>query len=97
MKAGHTAWINLWLDAWLLTAEASAVAGLRLAKIQTGGTAGSDEASRMIYEKMKAALDLQAMAVAGGLGTTMESASAASLRHYRTIVRRNYLRLSRGR
>ena len=97
MRHNDLAWINLALDSWLLAVEASAVAGLRLAKLNAGGAAGAAEATRMVTEKIKAGMDLQSMAIMGGLGTTLESATAASVLYYRDAVRSNHRRLSRTR
>ena len=95
MKHPELNWMNLALDSWLLAAESSAVVGLRMAKICAGGAAGQAEASRMVTEKIKAAMDLHTLALSGGLGTSLETASSRSVRHYRGLVRSNHRRLCR--
>jgi hypothetical protein len=89
-------WFGIGWDAWRLSVEASTVIGLRTLKIAQGGAAGRAEAERMVSEKMQAGLDLQALALAGGLGVTPASASARTLAHYRRKVNANRRRLSKG-
>jgi hypothetical protein len=88
-------WLTLAFDAWVLGAEASAVMGLRMARICAGGPTAEAEARRMVQEKIDAALDLQRIALTGGLGTTAESAGARTVKHYRARVRANARRLRR--
>jgi arginine decarboxylase-like protein len=76
--------------------EASTVISLRTLKIAQGGAAGMAEAERMVSEKVQAGMDLQAMALGGGLGMTPASASARTLAHYRRRVNANRRRLSKG-
>ena len=47
----------------------------------------------MVEEKIRAGLELQAMALTGGLGITPHGATAKALAHYRRKVRRNQRRL----
>ena len=89
-------WFGIGWDAWRLGMEASAVIGLRTLKIAQGGAAGQAEAERMVSEKLKAGLELQALALTGGLGATPASASARTLAHYRRRVNANRRRLSKG-
>jgi hypothetical protein len=89
-------WLGIGWDAWRLGMEASTVIGLRTLKIAQGGAAGQAEAERMVSEKVQAGLDLQALALTGGLGTTPASASARTLAHYRRRVNANRRRLSKG-
>jgi hypothetical protein len=89
-------WPGIGWDAWRLGMEASAVIGLRTLKIAQGGAAGQAEAERMVSEKLKAGLELQALALTGGLGATPASASARTLAHYRRRVNANRRRLSKG-
>ncbi len=67
---------------------------LRTMKIAAGGAAGESEARRMVSEKIEAGLDLQTMALTGGLGFTPESATNKTLAHYRRKVRANRRRLT---
>ena len=89
-------WFGIGWDAWRLGMEASTVIGLRTLKIAQGGAAGQAEAERMVSEKVQAGLDLQALALSGGLGATPASASARTLAHNRRRVNANRRRLSKG-
>ena len=89
-------WFDIGWEAWRLGMEAGAVIGLRTLKIAEGGAAGMAEAERMISEKVQAGMDLQAIALTGGLGATPASASARTLAHYRRRVNANRRRLSKG-
>ena len=51
---------------------------------------------RMVSEKVKAGIELQALAFTGGLGLTPERAAAKTLVHYRRKVRANQRRLLKG-
>lgn len=83
------------LNAWSLGAEASAVIALRMMKIASGGKGGEAEAGRMISEKIDAGLDLQRMAMTGGLDLSGRGA-ARTLGYYRRKVRANRRRLMKG-
>ena len=82
------------MDGWALGMDASTVAGLRMMKISAGGPKAVKEAQRMVTEKVEAAIGLQMLALTGGLGTSVESATARSLRHYGPKVRANRRRLT---
>jgi hypothetical protein len=71
------------------------VIGLRAARIAAGGAAADAEARRMISEKVDAALSWQALAMAGGLGSTGAAVAAATLKHYGRKVRANRRRLQK--
>ena len=86
-------WSRIGLNAWLLGVEATSVVTLRLLKIAAGGAAGEAEARLMVDEKIKAGLDLQTMALTGGLGLTPHGAATKTLAHYRRKVRANRRRL----
>jgi hypothetical protein len=88
-------WLRLGFSAWALGMEASSVIALRTLKILAGGAAGEAEARRMIDEKIQAGLDLQSMALTGGLGLTADGAAAKVVTHYRRKVRANRRRLSK--
>jgi hypothetical protein len=88
-------WLRLGFSAWALGMEASSVIGLRTLKILSGGAAGKAESRRMIAEKVKAGLDLQSMALTGGLGLTPHGAAAKVMAHYRRKVRANRRRLAK--
>ena len=85
-------WFRMSIDAWSLGVEASSVIALRVMKIASGGKGGEAEASRMISEKITAGLDLQRMAMTGGLGLSGNGA-AKTLGYYRRKVRANRRRL----
>jgi hypothetical protein len=87
-------WVRAGFAAWSLGIEASTVIMLRTMKIAAGGAAGESEARRMVSEKIEAGLDLQTMALTGGLGFTPESATNKTLAHYRRKVRANRRRLT---
>jgi hypothetical protein len=89
-------WIGLSLNAWALGMEASTVMGLRTLKIAAGGDAGAAEADLMVREKVKAASELQVMALTGALGFTAPAAASKTLTHYRRKVRANRRRLTRA-
>ena len=89
-------WLGIGWDAWRLSLEAGTVIGLRTLKLAQGGAAGQAEAERMVREKMQAGLDLQALALTGGLGATPASASARTLALYRRRVNANRRRLAKG-
>ena len=90
----YTAWASAGLDAWTLGMEASAVIGLRLAKIAIGDAEAGREAQLMVAEKVQAALELQASLLTGRLGSTPLSGTQGLLRHYGRKVRANKRRLS---
>jgi hypothetical protein len=89
--------MKLAMDSWSLGLEASTVVGLRMMKLSQGGPAAAAEAERMVKEKIDAAVDLQWLAVTGGLGTTSHRAATKAVSHYRTKVRANRRRLGGGR
>jgi hypothetical protein len=88
-------WLRLGLNTWALGMEASQVIALRMLKILSGGSAGQDEARRMVDEKIQAAMDLQSAALRGSLGQTAEGAAGKVVSHYRRRVRANRRRLAR--
>ena len=88
-------WVGIGLDMWRLGHEASTVIALRGFKFAVGGKAGQAEAERMVSEKIAAGLELQTLALAGGLGATPASAAARTLAHYRRKVKANRRRLTR--
>ena len=87
---------HLGVNAWSLGVESSAVIGLRMMKLATGGVAAGAEAERMVGEKVEAALALQALALSGRLGVSPHGAAAKTVAHYRRTVRANRRRLARG-
>jgi hypothetical protein len=94
--ARHNSWLSLSMDAWSLGFEASTVMALRTLRLATGGADAQLEAQRMVTEKIDAAFDLQARAMTGRLGSSVEEATAKTVSHYRRAVRANHRRLTRG-
>jgi hypothetical protein len=90
-------WLRIGMDAWLLAIESSSVVALRMLKAARGDASAAAEASRMVNEKIKASLDLQAKAMSGGLGPTARGAAARVITHYRRKVKANRRRLLTGR
>jgi hypothetical protein len=88
-------WLQFGLTAWSLGVEASSVIALRTLKIAGGGVAAEVEARRMVSEKIETGLDLQALALTGGLGVTPQGAATKILTHYRRKVRANKRRLAK--
>ena len=95
MARARNPWFRLGMQSWSLAAEASSVMTLRMMKIAAGGAAAEAETARMIAEKSKAALELQAMFLAGTLGATAPTVMGRTMGHYRRKVRANQRRLTR--
>ena len=89
-------WLRAGISAWALGVEASTVIALRMMKMARGGPAAKREARRMVNEKIKANLDLQAKAMTGRLGRTPESVAEKTAAHYLPKVKANRRRLSGG-
>ena len=87
-------WASIGFSTWALGIEASSVIALRTLKIAQGGAVGAAEAERMVQEKMDAAVELQSLALSGGLGLTPASAAKKAVAHDRRKVRANRRRLS---
>ena len=96
-RANPAAWFSLGLDMWMLGAEAATVVALRSAKLAAGGAEASEEAGRMVGEKIAAAMLLGQQAMLGQLGNTMPGAGAKAVAHYRRRVHANRKRLSKAR
>ena len=86
-------WVGAGMDAWALGIEASAVIGLRTARMATGGVDVAEEARLMVSEKMLAAFELQVALVTGRLGDDPLTGTRKTLRHYRRKVKANRKRL----
>jgi hypothetical protein len=95
MARSRNPWLKLSFDAWSLGVEAWTVIGLRTLKMAAGGAAADAEARRMVDEKVRAGLELQTLALTGGLDLTPERAAAKTLAHYRRKVRANQRRLAK--
>jgi hypothetical protein len=92
-KWPYDAWTGAGMDAWALGMEASAVIGLRVAKMAMGGAGAADEAQLMVAEKMQSAFELQTALVTGRLGGTPLAGTRKVLKHYRRKVKANRKRL----
>ena len=95
MARARNPWLQLGWQSWALAAEASSVIALRTMKLAAGGAAAEAEATRMIAEKSRAALELQAMFVAGALGRSAPTMMKRTMGHYHRKVRANRRRLTR--
>ncbi len=84
------AWFSLAADGMALGIEAQQVIGLRLMRIAAGGPGAEREASRMVSEKAEAFAEAATTAATGGSPQTI-------VRRYRTRVRANAKRLTRGK
>jgi hypothetical protein len=89
-------WAKAGFDAWALGMEASAVIGMRVAKIASGGDADQRETRLMMQEKMQAALELQFAMATGGLGSTPLAGTQKVLKHYQRKVGANRRRLGKA-
>jgi hypothetical protein len=96
MARARNPWPRIGLDAWSLAIESSTVIALRGMKLAAGGAAAQAESQLMVEEKLRAGLELQTMALTGGLGTTPDGSAAKTLAHYRRKVRANRRRLLKG-
>ncbi|WP_240700150.1 hypothetical protein [Sphingomonas gei] len=92
-KWAYGGWASAGIDAWTLGMEASAVIGLRTARMATGGVDVAEETRLMVSEKMQAALELQAALVSGRLGSDPLAGTRKVLRHYSRKVKANRARL----
>jgi hypothetical protein len=90
-------WFGLSMKAWALAVDASVVIGLRTMKIAAGGKLAEAETRLMVNEKIEAGAALGAMAMAGKLGVSPESAAGRTIAHYHRKVRANRRRLTRGK
>ena len=87
------AWMGIGFDALKLGMDANSVIGLRLAKIATGGFAGTAETHLMVAEKIHATAQLQTDFLTGGLGATPAAVAKSTLGYYSKQVLANQRRL----
>jgi len=92
-KWPYEGWASAGMDAWSLSMEASAVIGLRVAKMATGGPGASGEAYLMLSEKMQSAFELQSAMMTGQLGANPLAGTNKVIKHYRRKVKANRKRL----
>ena len=97
MSARRIPWFSLSMDAWKLTLEAQSVIGMRMAKAAWGGAAAQGEASLMVTEKAKAAVDAQFVLAKSVLEGRAHLGQARAMALYRRRIQANQRRLSRGR
>ena len=88
-------WMSLGFDTWMLGVEASTVIARRTMQAAMGAPGAADEASRMVAEKLDAALAWQKRAMTGGLGLDPAAAASRTVSHYRRRVRANNRRLAK--
>lgn len=93
IKWPYADWASAGIETWALTLEASAVIGLRMARLAQGGAASEREARLMVTEKIASALQLQADFLGGRMGSTPASGAKRVVRHYRRKVAGNRRRL----
>jgi hypothetical protein len=87
-------WLRLSLDLWQAGLEAQQVIGLRLAMLMSGNEAAPAELSRMVPEKIAAALEAQQAAANAVLTGNAASIPSRTITFYRRKMRANRKRLS---
>jgi hypothetical protein len=87
-------WLRLSLDLWQASLEAQQVIGLRLAMLMSGDEAAPAELSRMVPEKMAAALEAQQAAANAALTGNAALIPSRTIALYRRKMRANRKRLS---
>jgi hypothetical protein len=95
-KSAFGDWFDAGMDAWSLGSEASTVMALRTARIAMGGSGAMAETQLMFAEKMQATFELQVAALSGQLGSAPAGATRKAIGFYRSKVRANRRRLTRG-
>jgi len=88
-------WLGLVLDTWRLSAEATLVVPLRLARLARGGPQASREAQRMVAEKIAANRTLVRQIAAGAHGKRPDKVASGAMKFYLKRVRANRRRLIR--
>jgi hypothetical protein len=83
----------LWQDLWQASLEAQQVIGLRLAMLMGGSHAAPAELSRMVSEKMAAALEAQHAAANAALTGNAALIPSRTIALYRRRMRANRKRL----
>ena len=94
MSRKQPSWLRLSFDMWRAGYEAQQVILLRLARIAGGGQAAATEASRMVSEKLSAALEAQQRAAAAALSGNAAQIPARTVALYRRKMRANRKRLA---
>jgi hypothetical protein len=86
-------WLRLSLNLWQASLEAQQVIGLRLAMLMSGDEAAPAELSRMVPEKMAAALESQQAAAKAALTGNAALIPSRTIALYRRKMRANRKRL----
>lgn len=87
-------WLCLSLNLWKASLEAQQVIGLRLAMVMSGSEAALAELSRLVPEKMAAALEAQQVAANAALTGSAALIPSRTIALYRRKMRANRRRLS---
>ncbi len=93
MSRKQPSWLRLSFDIWRAGLEAQQVIALRLAKLARGGTPANAETTRMVSEKMAAAVEAQQAAATALLTGKAAQIPARTVALYRRKVRANRKRL----
>ena len=94
MSRKQPSWLRLSLNLWQASLEAQQVIGLRLAMLMSGSQAAPAELSRMVPEKMAAALEAQQAAANAALTGNAALIPSRTIALYRRKMRANRKRLS---
>jgi len=86
--------LTQWFDAWRFAAEAQQVIAMRMMRFWQNDASAGAEATRMVTEKVAAAVEAQAAATAALMsGHSMNTALQRAATPYRRRVRANRKRL----
>jgi hypothetical protein len=85
-------WTRLWVDTSILMADAAAVMAMRSMRMMSGGRAATDEAERMLGEKVEAGFELVG-ALASGRVKSPQAAARKTVSVMGKRVRGNRKRL----
>ena len=94
MSRKQPSWLRLSLNLWQAGLEAQQVIGLRLAMLMSGNAAAPAELSRMVPEKIAAALEAQQAAANAVLTGNAALIPSRTIALYRRKMRANRKRLS---
>lgn len=86
-------WQGAAVNCWLTVVEASVVVPLRLGRIALGGREATEEAQRMVVEKVVANVALARSLAKRGADADAEKVTYSVSRHYLRYVRANRRRL----
>jgi hypothetical protein len=94
MSKKQPSWLRLSFDMWRAGFEAQQVIGLRLAKLMGGGAPAAAEMTRMVSEKVNAALEAQNAMAKSMLTGNAARIPSRTVALYRRKMRANRHRLS---